>query len=80
MTWAICKSRPSKMRYNGTGRLERGVLRLESLSQFDVHSTLPKVHRAFCTLWNGSYSKARNEGANSPATQILAGIYHAMAV
>jgi hypothetical protein len=55
-----------------TGRSEQEVL--ESLSQFDIHTTAAELQREFCALWNEVVQAARNEGTSSPPTQILAGI------
>jgi Family of unknown function (DUF6535) len=55
-----------------TGRSERGVL--ESLSQIDVHNTIPELQHNFCHLWNEIVQDATREGDNSTPTQILAGI------
>jgi len=57
-----------------TGHSEQGVL--ESLSQFDIHSTAAELRHDFCALWNEIVQEARNERFGSIPTQILAGIRH----
>ena len=49
---------------------------LLSLTQFDIHSTLPGLQQEFCALWNEILEEARKDGADSPAVLILKEIRH----
>ncbi|KAI0288356.1 hypothetical protein BC826DRAFT_693921 [Russula brevipes] len=44
---------------------------LRSLSEFDVHSTLPGLQHDFCALWNETVQQVEDGGALSRAAQVL---------
>jgi hypothetical protein len=49
---------------------------LSSLSELDIHSTLPGLQHDFCTLWNEIAQKASNQGPYSTPYLILHDIRH----
>ena len=49
---------------------------LSSLSQFDIHNTLPRLQHDFCTLWNEISQEARNRWRFSTPAKILDEIHH----
>jgi hypothetical protein len=57
-----------------TRRPQRDVLR--SLSQINIHDTLPALQHEFCALWNEIVLEARNEGVDQSLTHILPDIRH----
>lgn len=57
-----------------TRRPQRDVLR--SLSQINIHDTLPALQHEFCALWNEIVLEARNEGIDQSLTHILPEIRH----
>jgi hypothetical protein len=57
-----------------TRRPQRDVLR--SLSQINIHDTLPALQHEFCALWNEIVLEARNEGIDQSLIYILQEIRH----
>ena len=57
-----------------TRRPQRDVLR--SLSQINIHDTLPALQHEFCVLWNEIVLEANNEGADQSLNHILPEIRH----
>jgi hypothetical protein len=49
---------------------------LSSLSEFDIHNTLPGLQHDFCALWNETVHEARNQRLFSTSNQILREIRH----
>jgi hypothetical protein len=49
---------------------------LRSLSQFNIHDTLPALQHDFCALWNEVVLEFRNEGADKPLISILSETRH----
>jgi hypothetical protein len=49
---------------------------LSSLSKFDIHNTLPRLQRDFCTLWNEIAQEASNQVSFSTPARILRDIRH----
>ena len=49
---------------------------LSSLSEFDIHTTLPGLQHDFCALWNEIAEEARNQRSFSTSNQILGEIHH----
>jgi len=50
---------------------------LWTLSQFDIHETIPGLQGDFCALWNEIVLEARNEGTYSMPLDILREVRHA---
>ena len=61
---------------NRARSLTSGIL--SSLSEFDIHNTLPGLRHDFCALWNEITEEARNQGLfrASVQTRILGEIRH----
>jgi hypothetical protein len=57
-----------------TRRAKRDVLR--SLSQINIHDTLPALQHEFCALWNEIVLEAKNERADQSLVYILLEIRH----
>ena len=57
-----------------TRRPQRDVLR--SLSQFNIHDTLPALQHEFCALWNEIVLEASSEGVDQSLIYILPEIRH----
>jgi len=57
-----------------TRRPQRDVLR--SLSQINIHDTLPALQHEFCALWNEIVLEAKNEGVDQNLIHILSEIRH----
>jgi hypothetical protein len=49
---------------------------VNSLAQFDIRHTLPRLQHDFCTLWNGLVQEARNPESSANPVLILLEIRH----